>query len=289
MRIGNGPSGLDLTAQFSLLNALSQLSQSSVRLSTMKRVNSGADDPAGLIAIENLRAEITAINKAGDNAARAAATVRVADSALDEVSNLMNTLRGNMVSAAGGGLSDAELEALQIENNAALDAINRIGNTTSFGGRRLLDGTAGSQAEGLTFVFSPDVHETSSVELPNINTAALGGASGSLSDLAAGGAADIDSGNFGQAMQIIDDARSDVLGARARMGAFEKYTIESAQEVLGSMELNLTSSLSQILDTDVAAESSNMMRSQILVEAATSAVMLASQNRGMIRNLFGDF
>ena len=201
----------------------------------------------------------------------------------------MNTLRGNMVAAAGGGLSDAELDALQIENNAALDAINRIGNITSFGGRRLLDGSGGFQAEGMTFVFSPDVHETSSVELPDINTAALGGASGHLSDLSAGGAADINSGNFAQAMQIIDDARSDVLSARARMGAFEKYTIESAQEVLGSMELNLSGALSEILDTDVATEASNLMRSQILVEAATSAVMLASQNRGRIRNLFGDF
>ena len=140
--------------------------------------------------------------------------------------------------------------------------------------------------EGTTFVFSPDVYQSSSIGLPNINSAALGGASGRLSDLASGGSADINSGNFAQAMEILDDAQSDVLGARARMGAFEKYTIGSAKEVLGSMEINLTNAMSQILDTDVAAESSNLMRAQILVEAATSSIMLASQNRGMIRGLF---
>ncbi len=458
MRIGTGPSGIDLTAQFNLLQAYNQLNQSSVRLSTMRRINSGSDDPAGLIAIENLSAELTAISRANDNAARAQANIHVADSAMGEVGGLLNTIRGNMVAAAGGGLSDAELDALQIENNAALDAINRIGNITSFGGNKLLDGSGGfnvegqnaaqvadievhanpggeqtpvievTQAaenaeltftdadatldadveiqlsgsegtvvmqfaagatldqmatainaatgnsgveaavngndlvlsstdvgsdatvavdviagdfdtganmaegtdvvvtvdgveftgdgnevsvntealkmdieiaegfagvadpitisgEGMTFVFSPDVSHTSSVGMPNINTAALGGAAGRLSDLASGGAADIKSGNFAAAMSILDDAQSDVLGARARMGAFDKFTIGSSQRVLSGMEINLSSAMSQIGDTDVAAETSRMVQAQILVEAATSTLMLAGQNRKMIGSL----
>ena len=137
MYIGPRQSGISLTAQSSLLRAFSQLSRSAVRLSTMQRINSGSDDPAGLIAAENLRAELAAIQQASDNAARARGTIRVADSALTEVGSLLNTVRSNVVAAAGGGLSDDELAALQLETDAALEAIDRIGNTTSFGGRKI--------------------------------------------------------------------------------------------------------------------------------------------------------
>ena len=94
-----------------------------------------------MIAAETIRAELTAIEKASYNAARAQGMMHVADSALSEVGNLLDTIRGNVVAAAGGGLSEAEMAAKQLEIDAALEAINRIGNTTSFGGQKLLDGS----------------------------------------------------------------------------------------------------------------------------------------------------
>ncbi len=462
MRIGTGPSGTELTAQFNLLSALNQLNQSAQRLSTMQRINSGGDDPAGLIAAESLRAELTAINQASDNAARAAAVVRVADSALGQVSGLLNTIRGNLVAAANsGGLSDAELDALQLETDAALEAINRIGNVTSFGGRKLLDGSGGidvsgvnsnqvadvevysnpggeqspvinvtqaaesasltftdadatldadvelqltgdegtvvlqfsagatldqiaaavnsssdttgveatvdgndlvlsSEAvgsdasvavdvlegifdtggqsvdygtdvvatvdgveftgqgnqlevntaalkadlefadgftgqvdaftisgEGLTFSFSPNATETSTLALPTVSTSTLGGAAGRLSDLASGGQFSLTSGNLARSLEVLNAATTDVLQGRARAGAFEKYTIESTQNVLGSMQVNLSEAFSQIFDADAAAETSNLIRAQILVQAGTSSLMIASQSRSAISSLFG--
>ncbi len=132
MRIGSRLSGADLAAQHYLIQAFARLQAANTPLSTMVRINRGSDDPAGLIAMEQLRAELTAIRAASDNAARAGGVVRVADSALREVSGLLNSIRGHVVQAAGGGLSDAEIAAKQIEVDAALEAIDRIGSYTSF-------------------------------------------------------------------------------------------------------------------------------------------------------------
>lgn len=283
MRIGSHLSRLDLAAQHNLLGALGQLGLSSLRLATMQRINRGSDDPAGLIAVEQMQAELAAIREASDNASRAAGMVHVADAALAEVSNLLNSIRGNVVAAAGGGLSEAELGAKQIEVDAALEAIDRIGNITSLGGQRLLDG------DTLTFVLSPQISDTSTLELPEIDTAALGSAAGRLSDLASGGSASLSSGNLAGAIDVLDAARGQVLDARARAGAFEKYTIQSSQRLLASMEENISSAASSILDTDVAVETSRLIRSQILVDAAVSSLLVAGRRHRLTAELFGGF
>ena len=91
------------------------------RLSTGKRINSGKDDPAGLIAYEQLVSELTAVNQAQTNAARAVTVVRTADSGLSQVSGLLNTIRDRLLASAGT-TSEAEQAANQIEINAALEA-----------------------------------------------------------------------------------------------------------------------------------------------------------------------
>jgi len=279
MRIGSHATGVDLAAQHHLLRAFAQLSLSSERLATMRRINSGADDPAGLIAVEQLEAELAAIEEASYNASRAAGMVHVADSAMAQVGGLLNSIRSNVLAAAGGGLSDAEINAKQIEIDAALDAVNFIGNVTSYGGRKLLDGNS------LSFNFSPDLGETSTLSLPHLSASALGGATGRLSDLATGQTASLTSGNLSEAVDILDEAQGQLLQARAEVGTFEKYTIESAQRVLGQMEEQISSAVSLIRDTDVAAETSQLVRSQILAEAAVSTLMLAGQRRSLIGGL----
>jgi flagellin len=284
MRISSYCSRPELTAWNNLEDALTQLSLSSVRLATMRRINRGSDDPAGLIAVEQMQVELTALRQAQGNAARAAGVARVADAALSEVGSLLVSIRGNVVAAAGG-LGDAEVAARQLEIDAALEAINRIGTVTSYGGHRVLDGSGSP----LTSVLSPDVSQTSTLTLPAISTSELGTADGRLRDLASGGSASLGSGSLAQAVEILDAARVQVLNARASVGAFERYTIDSSQRLLGSMEENLASALSTIVDTDVAMESSRLVRSQILVDAAVSALMVAGQRRGLIAGLLAAF
>lgn len=281
MRIGSNLSGLELTAQHHLLQAFNQLNLSSVRLATMQRINRGSDDPAGLIAVEQMQAELTAIREAEYNASRAAGVAHVADAALGEVGNLLISIRGNLVAAAGGTLSDAELAAKQLEIDAALDAINHIGRVTSYGGQKLLDGSGSPP----TFAFSPDVTQTSTLALPTISTSELGTAEGRLSDLASGGSMSLTSGNLADAVDVLDTAQSQVLDARASIGAFEKYTIESSRRLLGSMEENISSAVSSIFDTDVALETSRLVRSQILIDAGISSLMIAGQRRSQAADL----
>ena len=122
--------------------ANASLSQALTRLSTGLRINTGADDPAGLIASENLRSDITAINAALDNTERAGQIIATADSALGEVSSLLNDIRGLITeSSNSGALSQDEIDANQLQVDSSLEALNRIAQTTTFQGRSLLDGS----------------------------------------------------------------------------------------------------------------------------------------------------
>lgn len=131
-----------LIAQNRLQRSNNSLQQSLTRLSTGLRINSGSDDPAGLIASESLRSEITGLNKAISNTKRASQIISTADSALGQVSSLLNDVRGLVVEAANNGaMSDDEIAANQLQVDSSLEAINRIAQTTTFQGRKLLDGS----------------------------------------------------------------------------------------------------------------------------------------------------
>ena len=155
-----------LTAQNRLQRTNNDLQTSLTRLSTGLRINSGKDDPAGLIASEALRSDITSINKALTNTNRANQIIGTADSALGQVSSLLNDIRGLVVEAANnGGLSENEIAANQLQVDSSLEAINRISQTTTFQGRRLLDGS-------LDFI--TNVGEVNTVSDLRIDSANLG-------------------------------------------------------------------------------------------------------------------
>ena len=131
-----------LVAQNRLQSSNNDLQTALTRLSTGLRINSGADDPAGLIASESLRSEITSLNSSISNTRRASQIVSTADSALGQVSSLLNDVRGLVVEAANSGaLSDEEIAANQLQIDSSLEAINRIAQQTTFQGKKLLDGS----------------------------------------------------------------------------------------------------------------------------------------------------
>jgi flagellin len=133
------------------------LANSLQRLSTGLRINRGADDPAGLIASENLRAEKTAINSAISNSQRAEQVVNVAEGGLQEVSNMLVELQGLVGATANeAGVSQEERDANQLQIDSILQTIDRIANATSFQGTKLLNGnfdyTVSGQSTSLTDV-----------------------------------------------------------------------------------------------------------------------------------------
>jgi flagellin-like hook-associated protein FlgL len=281
LRIGSGLSGVDLTVQRGLTQGIEELSLANVRLSTMQRINRGADDPAGLIAVGMLESELASLEAANSNTARAVGAIRTADAALGQTSGLLRDIKANLVAVAGGGLSDAEIDAKQIEIDAGIQAINRIGATTAYGGRKLLDGSTDPDVSGqaVIFAFSADPDDTVTLTLPTIHASALGGSSGTLATLSSGGAADSKSGNLEKAMNIVDHAEKQVLTARARAGAFEQYTVNASSRLLDTMEENLSQGISLLRDADAAREISGLVRAQILVEQ-TSQLLVLNGKRG---------
>lgn len=155
-----------LVAQNTLNRSSADLQTSLTRLSTGLRINSGKDDPAGLIASEALRADMTSIEKAISNSTRANLMIGTADSALGQVSSLLNDIRGLVVEAANvGAMSSEQIEANQLQVDSSLEAINRIAQTTTFQGRRLLDGS---------LAFNTTAHTVPTIRDVQIDQANLG-------------------------------------------------------------------------------------------------------------------
>jgi flagellin len=118
------------------------LDTSLTRLSTGLKINSGKDNPSGLIASETLRSQVSAIEQSIKNSNRASNVIATADSALGEVTNLLNQVRGLVQEGLNkGALSQDEIEANQLQIDTALSAINRISANTSFAGDKLIDGS----------------------------------------------------------------------------------------------------------------------------------------------------
>jgi len=127
------------------------LNKSLERLSTGLRINSGGDNPAGLIASENLRAEKAGILQAIDNANRANTIAGTAEGGLSEVSSLLTELQSLVTATANtGGLSQEEIDANQLQIDSILSTVNRIAGSTAFQGKKLLNGNFDYTTSGVT-------------------------------------------------------------------------------------------------------------------------------------------
>ncbi|MGL6227094.1 MAG: flagellin [Thermoguttaceae bacterium] len=139
-----------MTAQKALQANYAGLETSLERLSTGLRINSGKDDPAGLIASEMIRSEITGIKAAISNTSKANSMIAVADSALNQITILLNEVRGLVTEGANdAAMSPEMINANQFQIDASLDAIDRISAMTTFMGKKLLDGSLDFVTQGV--------------------------------------------------------------------------------------------------------------------------------------------
>ncbi|NLN79475.1 MAG: flagellin [Armatimonadetes bacterium] len=133
-----------MTAHRQLAATDSAVSKSIERLSSGYKINNAGDDPAGLVISEKLRAQVGGLNQAIKNAGDAVNMVKTAEGALSEVNRLLRTMRDLAVHAANTGVNDsASLAADQAQIRSAIESINKISSETQFGGKTLLDGSAG--------------------------------------------------------------------------------------------------------------------------------------------------
>jgi flagellin len=139
-----------MIAQSNLRQANSDLELRLQRLSTGLRINRGADDPAGLIVANRLRTELNGIEQSIKNSERAANVIATTEGSLDEVSQLLNSIKSLVVESANtGAFSPDEIKANQLQIDSAIESITRIANTASFAGLKVLNGSLGYRTSGI--------------------------------------------------------------------------------------------------------------------------------------------
>ncbi len=206
------------------------------RLSTGLRINRGADDPAGLIASQNLRAEKSGLNAAIKNAERADQVVNIAEGGLNEVSSLLTELQSLVTATANdAGLSDEEKEANQLQVDSILQTIDRVASSTSFQGMKLLNGSFDYETTGVS----------SELESIRVNAAKL--EYGETLDVEVTVTASAQVGGF---FLEFGGGNLDLGGAGASDGANEQFVIEIAG-AQGSRELSFSSgtTIQAVVDT----------------------------------------
>ena len=212
------------------------------RLATGKRINRGKDDPSGLIAAEHLKVDLATLTSKLKGMERTSAFLGSKDGALSAVGDLLLELKGIVVSAGNADvLSDAEREGMQAEAESILAGLDHVSRTAIFNDQNLL---RGYDSNGL----------------------GLGG-----------GVLDLFSGDLESAEEAVEAALERVNGERGRIGGRLKG-LDAERDAMAVAYENVAGALSLIEDTDIAAEASELIRNQILEQAAISVIDMSKQN-----------
>ncbi|WP_229624670.1 flagellin [Vibrio parahaemolyticus] len=202
-----------LVAQRHLTSATDMLNQSMERLSSGKRINSAKDDTAGLQISNRLQSQMRGLDVAVRNANDGISIMQTAEGAMNEVTNIMQRMRDLSLQSANGSNSQAERTALQEEVTALNDELNRIAETTSFGGRKLLNGTFGKSS----FQIGAASGEAVQVELKSMRTDGL--------DM--GGFSYVAQGRIDSDWQVKENANDLTMSFTNRSGETEKIQINA--------------------------------------------------------------
>jgi len=268
-----------LNAQRNLGTTQMQLQGNLGRLSTGLRINTAADDAAGLAISEKLKAQIRGLAQAERNANDGVSLLQTAEGAMNEVSGIMSRMRELAVQSATGTVGDAERVFLNNEFQALSDEIDRIADVTEFNGTLLLDGSSSN------LTFQVGINATSqdrlSVGIDDLHADQLGGTSSNISTQ------NLSSVSAAQAsLAVIDQAISDISASRGELGAFQnRLNVTIAN--LGSARENLSAANSRIRDVDVASETAAMTRNNILMQAGVSVLAQANQMPSVALSLLG--
>jgi flagellin len=256
------------------------MTQTMERLATGSRVNSAADDAAGLAIDSKMTAQVRGLNQAVRNGNDAIAMLQTADGAMIEVGNMLQRMRELSVQGGSGTLSQADLDALDTEFVALRTEIERIADNTQWNGANLLDGSAGTK--GLVkFQVGYQADQTISVNLGDLQTV---GDVAYIAGTSAGGvftndisAMDIDTvAEANTTLAALDVSIAGLDAKRATIGA-ALNTLEFAVDNLSNASQNASGARSRIQDADYALETTELARTQIIAQAATAMLSQANQ------------
>jgi flagellin len=266
-----------LIAQQALTVNNRALSKTMEQLSTGKRINSAADDAAGLSISNKMTAQIRGLNMAVRNANDAISMIQTAEGSLDEVTNMLQRMRELAVQAVNGTNSQADRTSLNAEYEALDAEISRISDKTTWNGLAINGANDGSYsfqvgpaASDIVAVSFEDVDDSGGGTLSVIASATNNGISATASATSS--------------ITLLDSAISTVDAYRSKLGAIVNR-LNYAADNLTNVSTNTAASRSRILDTDYASVTTELARTQIIQQAATAMLAQANQTPSAVLSL----
>lgn len=257
-----------LNAQRNLLGTKWGLDKSLEKLSSGYRINRAGDDAAGLAISENLRAQIRGLKQASRNASDGVSLVQVAEGGLNEISSILIRLRELAVQAASDTIGPVERQFLNVEYDQLVSEVDRIADGTEFNGTQLLGGTGSILDFQVGTKNDPNIDRLSfDASKADANSAALGINLTSVADKA----------SAQNSLAAIDSAIVSVSAMRADFGAIQNRLQSTIGNIAVSVE-NLSAANSRIRDVDIAEETAEMTKNNILLQAGTSVLAQANQS-----------
>jgi len=251
------------------------------KLASGLRINRAGDDAAGLAISENLKAQVRGLKQAARNAQDGISLVQVAEGAMNEISTILIRLRELAVQAASDTIGNTERQFLNVEYDQLVSEIDRIAEGTEFNGTQLLAGSGSVLDFQVGTRNNPEIDRISfDASKADANTAALGVNLTSVADKA----------SAQNSLAAIDQAIVSVSAMRADFGAIQNRLQSTVSNIQVGVE-NMSAANSRIRDVDVAEETSEMTRNNILLQAGTSVLAQANQQAnialGLLNKSFG--
>ena len=266
-----------LNAQKNLAFTQRGMQQSLARMSSGSRINQAADDAAGLAISENLKGQIRGMRQASRNANDGISLVQVAEGGLQEVSNMLIRLRELGVQAASDTIGDTERKFIDVEYQQLKSEIQRISEVTTFNGRDLLNGTGG------VIDIQVGTHNDTFKDRISFNASAANASLESLG-VVAESVATKEGAQTG--IDAVDKAIVSVNAIRANFGAMQNR-LQSTTSNLAVSDENLSAANSRIRDADIAAESAELTRNNILAQAGVATLAQANNTAQLALKLLG--
>jgi len=247
-------------------------------LSTGSRINQASDDAAGLSIRENMTAQIRGLNAAVRNANDAISMLQTADGAMEEQSVMLQRMRELGVLAQNDTYSSAQRTAMEDEFTALRDEIDRIGSDTQWNNFNLLDATGGNMGGASTFSFQVGANSSQTIEVTITDQSTTGALSAIASSSVASAA------SAATAVSSLDTAIAALAANRSVIGAAVNRLTHAADNAT-NISQNVSASRSRVTDTDYAAATSELARTQIIQQAATAILAQANQQPQTVLSL----
>ncbi|MFN3243505.1 MAG: flagellin [Planctomycetota bacterium] len=264
-----------INAQRNLSSVTSRLGDNFRRLSTGLRISTAADDAAGLAISERLRSQVRSLEQSKRNANDGISLVQTAEGALNEVSSILTRLRELSIQASNGSVSDQDKSTLNEEFSSLVNEVNRIGRSTEFNGIKLLDGSSSAVS------FQVGFGTTSGIDTLSVSLSAALSTSLALNNLDIGS-----TGSTTTAITNIDTAINTISSLRGSLGAVQNR-LGSTINNLAIQTENLSAAESRIRDVDVAYETAQLTRNNILQSASISVLAQANAQPQSALSLLG--